>query len=250
MTDKCDDLADLANEIEQYIYERGEYEPKLNYPIEWVDYCIDACAEDGQVLRDDVANHIAQSMQIDSAAKRLYRYFERDYPTLSESDPLRIKNTELQLRISEYFKDKDFDIQDDVLEAYIGHKTRAVIPDGVRKIAAFAFLYEENIKNITLPDTVRSIGEHAFLGCTNLKSVTLPDGLQSIGRAAFKCCHNLESIIIPESVERIGDFAFSDCENLKSASIPADCDCGINVFDRSCNVTRRNSEPQTRKQKV
>ena len=111
--------------------------------------------------------------------------------------------------------------------------------------------YTGNEEHVDIPEGVKSIFSLAFLGCTNLKSVTLPESLQTIARHAFSSCESLKNITLPAGVTKIGEGAFEGCTNLKSASIPAGCNCDITAFPRTCNVTRRSSEPQrTREMKV
>ena len=124
-----------------------------------------------------------------------------------------------------------------------------IIPDGVKKIGAFAFTNCENLAKVTIPDSVEMIRDGAFTNCAidnfeskllkikngcafsqggltllyranvNLTDITIPKGIRWIGDRAFRNCSNLIQVTIPESVKSIGDGAFSRCENLKTVTI-------------------------------
>lgn len=56
----------------------------------------------------------------------------------------------------------------------------AVIPQGVRSIANYAFYGCSRLTSITIPESVESIGKEAFKFCTNLSSITLVSGKDSL----------------------------------------------------------------------
>ena len=94
-----------------------------------------------------------------------------------------------------------------------------VIPDGVKYIGYFAFMWCEGLTSITIPNSVTSIGEEAFGNCSGLTSVTIGSGVTSIDYGAFQECSRLTSITIPDSVTEIGDYAFIGCKGLTSVTI-------------------------------
>ena len=49
-----------------------------------------------------------------------------------------------------------------------------VIPDGTKKIGAYAFYNCDALTSVTIPDSVTSIGGSAFSGCSGLESITIP----------------------------------------------------------------------------
>ncbi len=64
-------------------------------------------------------------------------------------------------------KDSDFLIVGDgVLLAYRGNTANVIIPEGVKYIAAEAFLQHTEIESVQLPTTLEAIDKDAFLGCT------------------------------------------------------------------------------------
>ena len=67
-------------------------------------------------------------------------------------------------------------------QAYQGH---AVIPEGVRSIAGYAFYYSVRITAVTMPSTITEIGDDAFRSCRNLTSVSFSENITSIGDRAF-----------------------------------------------------------------
>lgn len=97
---------------------------------------------------------------------------------------------------------------------------KLVIPEGARKIGAYALAYCMNLVEITIPDSVAVIEEHAFEGCEALKKVTLPKALTEIAEYTFFLCDGLESVVLPEGLEKIGPGAFDSCMKLKQAIIP------------------------------
>ena len=115
---------------------------------------------------------------------------------------------------------KDFVIENGVLEDYKGSDTDIVIPEGVTAIGYIAFQSCKFLKSVDIPDGVTIIGERAFYNCTRLSSINIPDGVTSIGDKAFYNCQSLKSITIPDSVKSIGKWAFDNCHSLTSINIP------------------------------
>ena len=119
-----------------------------------------------------------------------------------------------------------------------------VIPYGVERIAANAFVGAVGLDSITIPETVREIGANAFVRsgitsvelpegimaleqytfqyCSNLQRVMLPKSLKSIGLAALSHC-SFKELVIPDSVSVIGDYAFDYSERLESVTVG----CGV-----------------------
>ena len=87
--------------------------------------------------------------------------------------------------------------------------------DGTIVICDSAFVWRDNLREITLPSSVTSIGDDAFLNCNNLQEINLPSGVTNIGDLAFAGCGSLQEINIHSGVTSIGDGAFSSCKNLQ-----------------------------------
>ena len=85
---------------------------------------------------------------------------------------------------------------------------------------------------INIPEGVEKIAEYAFMGCGRLTSINIPEGVKEIGTKAFTYCSNLTEINIPESIKII-DFSysrehgiFSGCSNLENINV----DEGNNIY--------------------
>lgn len=104
------------------------------------------------------------------------------------------------------------------------------VPEGVERIAPFAFLKNGYLRDVTLPDTLKEIGDMAFFGCSRLGAYdydeatdsllgtgfTLPDGLETIGADAFSKCGSITPVLyLPSSVKSIGHHAFFSCTGMK-----------------------------------
>ncbi len=72
-----------------------------------------------------------------------------------------------------------------------------------------------NLVSIDIPESVEWISQNAFLYCENLSEVTLHEGLIGISGFAFQGCENLTTLTIPESVEEIGNNIVLRCENFR-----------------------------------
>ena len=125
---------------------------------------------------------------------------------------------------------KDFVIKDGVLTRYIGMSLRPVIPDGVRRIGASAFIFTA-IKSVGIPESVTEIDDHAFSSCKSLTALSLPSALRRIGASAFSNCEGITVLRLPESVRQVGVSAFSGCLKLESVEIPSDCTLGMWAFE-------------------
>lgn len=107
--------------------------------------------------------------------------------------------------------DGNYLISGGVLVAYRGTDSQAVIPDGVRVIAADAFRDHGELEGVTIPDSVTVIGEGAFEGCGNLAALSLGSQVQQIKDRAFDGC-GLQQITLPESVQEVGIRALGSAE--------------------------------------
>lgn len=115
-----------------------------------------------------------------------------------------------------------------------------VVPKGITKINARAFLGSRKLKKMLLPSSVSSIGEAVFCGCKKLKTIklpaineisddlfrasgiskiNLPDSVIKIGKRSFEAT-DLQNIVIPDNCEIIESYAFSCCRKLKVIDLP------------------------------
>lgn len=145
-----------------------------------------------------------------------------------------------------------FEIASNELIKYKGNSVHAVIPDGVTKIAAKAFLRKKYLESITIPASVTSIANKAIEGCANLKTVIV-DGANAAYKSVGNCLIDvkkksvlygftdsaipddgsvnaiaanafagaeLTQAIIPDGIKTIGANAFKGCTNLKRLTLP------------------------------
>lgn len=112
---------------------------------------------------------------------------------------------------------------------YLNYAKSAVITidKGTKKIADFAFQWNNNVRQITIPASVTVIGGGAMYHCSNLRKVLFAkhSKLKKIKKfsryydtsglyGCFQYCKRLEEISLPESLETASE-AFFDCPALK-----------------------------------
>lgn len=95
-----------------------------------------------------------------------------------------------------------------------------VLSEGVKNVAAYAFLNFAQLSTLNLPSSISDIGQKAFSGCSSLESVSIPSGVTCLPVEAFDGCYSLESVDIPNTVTIIGRSAFYNCACLASVHIP------------------------------
>ena len=115
-----------------------------------------------------------------------------------------------------------------------------VVPDGVTRIAGYAFLRHKKLRRITLPGSVTGIGEGAFYGCEQLNEIGIPDSVTEIGDKAFCGCRALaddagrvmvrgvfygyygsaRDVAVPEGIGCIAENAFFNCKDVESVTLP------------------------------
>lgn len=90
-----------------------------------------------------------------------------------------------------------------------------VIPDGIKKIEAFAF--DGNaLKRVTFPETLEELKRGCFSFCKNLTLIDTKH-VEYISEDVFIGCTSLNTLITSANV--IDKFAFKDCMNLKNIHI-------------------------------
>ncbi|HPL94961.1 MAG TPA: leucine-rich repeat domain-containing protein [Paludibacteraceae bacterium] len=95
------------------------------------------------------------------------------------------------------------------------------IPNGVRRIEAYAFYKSVTLSTITMPNSVTYIGDYAFYECSGLTTFQIPNSVTEIGGGAFSECSSILSVNIPEGVTVINKFLFFWCTSLNSLTIPS-----------------------------
>ncbi len=113
------------------------------------------------------------------------------------------------------------------------------IPNTVKTIGEYTFIYCVFLTNIEIPDSVISVGKRAFCNCEVIKSLTLPKGLECIESGTFEFCNCLEKIYIPNSVTVIEESAFFNCISLNTITLPSNLTkIGHSAFDMCSKLTK------------
>ena len=118
-----------------------------------------------------------------------------------------------------------------------------IIPDGVVKIANYAFGYPTNVISITLPESIETFSDHPFIGVNKISAFygkyttedhravikdnklygvatygiteyTVPEGVKEIAYRMLRVC-GLTTIHLPASLEKVGGNQFEDATKLK-----------------------------------
>jgi len=121
------------------------------------------------------------------------------------------------------------------------------IPKTVKTINAGAFMYCDDLQNITIPDTVTSIGKEAFAYCEALTTATIPSKITSISDGAFDHCGALNEVNFHDNVTYIGENAFKWCSALKEIKLPSKLvEIAPTAFDQ-CRYLKTITIPNTLK---
>ena len=144
---------------------------------------------------------------------------------------------------------------------YTGEAESVAIPAAlggapVAEVAAGAFFYAEELREVIIPEGVTTLQEMAFLDCPGLRRAVLPDSLAEVPGNPFPLCDGLEEVVlspehpllrctdgclyawpekrlvallrpwaytefaVPEGVETVGSFALYWAVNLERVSLP------------------------------
>ena len=104
-----------------------------------------------------------------------------------------------------------YDKGKETLLLYPEGRARAVfeIPEGVKKIAEYAFLYAP-VDTLSMAHSVTVLGLQAFRGA-KFKKVVLSDGIATIPGAVFQACTGLRSVTLGRGTMFISDYCFDGC---------------------------------------
>ena len=157
---------------------------------------------------------------------------ERRLPNLPAQVEQLLRLMEQQdLKLLFYFEDEDgeelFDHEVGLLSAQRGQLlydvvSRSKASSTKKPSTAGNWYYEGTGGAVTVPEGVKKLAAGAFLGRTDLTAVTFPDTLTAIGNMAFLCCDALESVAIPSGVTKLGLNAFRNCSSLRAARIASE----------------------------
>lgn len=99
--------------------------------------------------------------------------------------------------------------------------TSVTIPSGMKTLGSNTFYRCTSLASVTIPETVTKIGEGAFINCSSLKEITIPKGVTVIEPNLFSDCGNLETVTLHDGITSIGKKAFYFCESLTGMTIPS-----------------------------
>lgn len=103
-----------------------------------------------------------------------------------------------------------------------GNQVNLVIPEGITKIAKFAFWQDRYIKSIEIPSTIVEIGENAFSNIDgSLNTVVIKEGITYLAKNMFAACTKLNSINIPKTVTKLDYGVFNNCSSLTYLVVPS-----------------------------
>lgn len=149
--------------------------------------------------------------------------------------------------------DFSFYVTKDSIEllAYTGNASSVKLPQNFNgkkyQIAASAFVWNRDMKSVTIPNGVTKIGKLAFAECRGLKNITIPNSVTEIEERAFANCAGLENVTISESVTKIESLTFYGCNKLKSVTIPSKVTMvgwgAFRLCDSLKNITCKNITP-------
>ena len=103
-------------------------------------------------------------------------------------------------------------VGDGILLSYNGGDSHVTLPEGVKKIAPYAFYKHNGLLSVSMPDSLLEIGEAAFEGCINLREIFGGTNVKVIKDRAFYQCP-LQTVKITDAVESIGVLAFDISKN-------------------------------------
>jgi hypothetical protein len=112
-----------------------------------------------------------------------------------------------------------------LLIAYFGHAEAVAIPDAIRAIGPFAFLWNPTIRTVSFGRASQTahIDEGAFQYCRALVLISIPSSVQQIGPGAFSDCAALAEVHFasPPILEYLRYGAFCECRSLRSFCLPS-----------------------------
>ena len=148
------------------------------------------------------------------------------------------------------------------------------VPNGVEKIADWAFSGCRKLVAVDCPPSLESMGDYVFSGCCALRSVAFPAALKEVGKRPFDSCKMLErveidaanssfanlsgmvfdlrdkrllaclkkrvpkTLVVPEGVAEVPYRFFSGCGKLESATLPDSVErIGPGAFSYCTNLT-------------
>lgn len=188
-----------------------------------------------RVLLDGKTTYYSQSISVEvkdpyvTAGASLTHYFGNGGTvaipsklSLTEIGSFAFSNFDYVLKTEEELA---FDDAETSKQWFIGDSTitKVIIPEGVKKINAYAFANLTALEEVVLPSTLEAVEYGAFYNCTSLKKITFSsdNNLKIINQSAFEGC-NLQDTIDLSAVCIISDYAFAGNQELKGVSTSDD----------------------------
>lgn len=84
-----------------------------------------------------------------------------------------------------------------------------VLPEGIKAIPPYAFMWCMDLVNVNIPSTVTNIGERAFCYCLGLGKITIPENVDTIEECAFMGAQPKDVYVESRNIKYIGDRAFN-----------------------------------------
>ena len=119
--------------------------------------------------------------------------------------------------------------------AYTHDIASVSLPEGITKVAAFAFAGCDNLTSVNIPASVTSIGEGAFMGCRRLtpEGISIDPGCtryymtdgvmyfhdEGWGIKTYLASNPEKTYTITGNMDAVDDYAFADCDNLVAVTI-------------------------------
>ncbi|MBE6942315.1 MAG: hypothetical protein E7455_08550 [Ruminococcaceae bacterium] len=212
-----------------------------------------------KVMQDDKSTYYSQSIYVEvkdpfltNGGATLTHYYGNggvvSFPSdlsITEIGNFAFANFEY---IEKTQEELEFDDAEAVKQWFIGNATvtKVIIPEGVKKIGAYAFANLTALEEIVLPSTLESIEYGAFYNCTSLETITFSseNNLKIISQNAFERCdlqgtlelpsicvisdyafagnQELEKVVTSDALQSIGQYAFAGCKELSEVTITAE----------------------------
>ena len=222
---KHDDIADLIRQI-RMLLPKLENPAKDSHVVQGLEY-IDAGGNKQTgtlVICDTVApteglngvSGIGVTLEIESSADGSMKIFGFREPNLTR------ENIKSGVSI--------FGIQGSLVDGgnedfanLIGDRSKITsinIPDGITKVAGYAFINCAQLISVVFPQGITSIDMYAFSGCSKLSLAKIPMSIQTIGTYAFRYCTSLTEITFSGTPVTIANNAFANCANMTKINVP------------------------------
>ena len=227
-------LSMYPSESVQLLYKLDAYFPNTEVVFESSDDSIVKISDTGvivaeaegyssvtvKVLLDGKSTYYSQTVSIEvkdpfvTQSPNLTHYYGKGGTVEIPEELLLVEIAQFAFSNSEYIPKEPWELDEDDPSTsklwYIGDNTitKVIIPEGVKKINAYAFANLTALEEVVLPSTLEAIEYGAFYGCSKLTTVEGLEYVQLINKNAFQGC-NLKGTISLDNACAIGDYAFA-----------------------------------------